>query len=312
MASASSQSRDGSSKFFVATLEEGIELRRAVNGARIYVLNGVSDGEEDRFVVNSLTPVLNSVTEAERWAPTNRRVALQIDTGMSRLGLSLADVDILAARRDLIDALHIEYVLTHLACADESSHPLNAAQLKRFDLARRRLPITRTSIGSTAGIFLGPEHCGDMARAGIGLYGGNPFVDRPNPMKTVARLRGRVMALRRAETDATVGYGATYTVSPGKRLAVIGVGYADGYPRQLSNRGVASFNGSRLPVVGRVSMDSLVVDATAVTDGAIGVGDYVELMGGDIGVDELATACGTISYEIFTGLGRRLHRIYAD
>ena len=129
-------------------------------------------------------------------------------------------------------------------------------------------------------------------------------------MKTVARLRGRVMALRRAERETTVGYGATHTASPGDRLAVIGVGYADGYPRRLSNQGVASFNGARLPIVGRVSMDSLVVDVTGVSDGAIGVGHYVELMGDDIGVDEVATQCGTISYEILTGMGKRLHRIY--
>jgi alanine racemase len=301
---------EGCKKFFVATLQEGIELRETESGVRIYVLEGLAPGSEDAFLEHALTPVLNTVEEVERWATTNRRVALQIDTGMSRLGLSSADVEELAKRSQLLEKLQLEYVMTHLACADDQDHTLNVEQLELFNRLRLKLPTARTSIGNSAGVFLGSAHRGDLVRAGIGLYGGNPFIARPSPVRPVARLLARVLQIRRIDADANVGYGATYTARAGDRLATVGVGYADGYPRQLGNRSAVSFNGLRLPVVGRVSMDLLAVDISGIPEGDMKVGQYVELFGGDISVDEVAKACGTISYEILTGLNKRLERAY--
>lgn len=303
---------EGCRKFFVATIEEGISLRDAVPKARIYVFNGVDEGAEALFVEHGITPVLNSIDEARRWAPTNRRVALHIDTGMSRLGFSLAEVEVLAGQRKLLDALQLEYVMTHLACAEEVDHPLNAEQLELFEIARRKLPAARTSIANTAGIFLGPTHRGDLVRPGIGLYGGNPFTDRASPVRAVASLRTRILQIRHVERDMNVGYGATYRAVRGDRLAVVGIGYADGYVRLLSNRAVGFCKGHRLPVVGRVSMDLLVLDATEMHEQEIAVGDYVELFGENVSVDDVAHSCGTISYEILAGLGNRIERVYVD
>ena len=163
-------------------------------------------------------------------------------------------------RRDVLADLELDFVMTHLACADEPEHPLNAEQLARFEQLRGRLPPAPTSIGNSAGTLLDAAHRGDLARPGIALYGGNPFSDRPNPMEPVVTLTAPILQLRDLGEPATVGYGATYVAHPPARVAVVGIGYADGYPRSLSNCGTAAVNGRRVPVVGRVSMDLISID----------------------------------------------------
>lgn len=305
-------SDQGCSQFFVAMLEEGLELRRALPDAEIYVLDGLAGHAVDAFVAGSLVPVLNNLTDTEIWAGTGRDAVLHVDTGMSRLGLSPAEVDLLLGQPSLAERLKIVCLMTHLACADESDHPLNVEQVRRFESVRDRFPRVRTSFGNSAGIFLGREHHGDMVRAGIGLYGGNPFSGRPSPVEPVASLKARILQIRTMDSPGSVGYGATYTAQSGDRIAIVGVGYADGYPRQLGNRAQASINGVRVPVVGRVSMDLLALDVSALPMAELTVGQYVELFGRDVGIDEIAEACGTISYEILTGLNARLERVYSD
>jgi alanine racemase len=200
--------------------------------------------------------------------------------------------------------------MTHLACADEPEHALNRRQLDEFDRLRKKLPAAKTSIGNSAGILLGGEHCGDLVRPGIGLYGGNPRAAGANLMEPVVTLEGRILQIRTVTEAATVGYGATHVASPPGRLAIVGVGYADGYPRSLGNHCAAAFAGHRLPIVGRVSMDLLCVDASAVPPGQIRVGDYIELFGPNVSLDSVAGAAGTIGYEILTRLGPRLGRRY--
>ncbi|HEX7081775.1 MAG TPA: alanine racemase [Gammaproteobacteria bacterium] len=303
--------REGCRRFFVASAAEGDELRRLLPQVRIYVLDGVAAGDEKLLLDAALTPVLNSLEQVERYRAAGGVAAiLHVDTGMSRLGLDAAEIDAIARRPELLDGLVIEYVMTHLACADEPEHPLNADQLRRFDALRAKLPAARTSIANSAGVFLSPAHRGDLVRAGIGLFGGNPFVDRPSPVEPVVTLRARIVQVRDVAEATTVGYGATYVARPPCRLAVCGVGYADGYPRAVGNRCAASFNGRRLPVVGRVSMDLTCLDVSSVPPGEIGPGDYVELVGKETTLDEIAAAAGTISYEILTGFGKRLERRY--
>ena len=202
--------------------------------------------------------------------------------------------------------------MTHLACADEPEHPLNAEQLARFEQLRALLPRARTSIGNSAGTLIDAAHRGDLARPGIALYGGNPFSDRPNPMEAVATLTAPILQLHDVAEPEPVGYGATYVANPPARIAVVGIGYADGYPRNLGNNGTAAVQGRRVPVVGRVSMDLISIDVAALPREAVSVGDAVELIGPTIGVDEVAAAAGTISYEILTGMGRRLAREYVE
>ncbi len=302
--------REGCRTFFVASLAEGVELRGFLPSAEILVFEGLLPGGADALEAARLVPVLNSLEQVRAWAGRRTPAALHIDTGMSRLGLSAADVAALAADRGLLARVELSTVMTHLACADETEHPLTERQLERFDVLRRQLPAARTSIGNSAAAFRGARYCGDLARPGIGLYGGNPFVGRESPVECVATLRGRVLQVRSVDEACTVGYGATYDARPPARLAVIGAGYADGYPRALGNRSFASFGGTRLPVVGRVSMELLCLDVSALPEGAPAAGDWVELIGPNVPIDELATAADTISYELLTRFGQQIRRVY--
>lgn len=301
---------EGCTRFFVATVDEGVELRRIVPDASIYVLEGVAAGAERAVAESGLIPVLNSLEQIERWSRVGGAAVLHVDTGMARLGLDERDIDRLAAEPSRLAGIEIDHVMTHLACADEPEHPLNAEQLRRFDALRRRLPPAPTSIGASAGIFLGSAHRGDLVRAGIGLYGGNPFQGRPSPVETVVTLSARIVQIRDVAKPTTVGYGATYEARPPSRLAVLAAGYADGYPRAAGNVCDAAFRGTRLPIVGRISMDLTCIDVSALPPGAIAIGDYVELIGRTVTLDEVATAAGTIGYEILTRLGPRLERRY--
>jgi alanine racemase len=301
---------EGCRTFFVATLDEGHELRDVLPRPRIFVLSGAVPGTERALKKAALIPVLNSLSQVRGWAAIGGPAALQVDTGMTRLGLSRTEVDALAADRALLSALEIEYVLTHLACADEPDHNLNTDQLAAFASIRARLPNAKISIGNSAGAFLSSAHRGDLVRPGIALYGGNPFVARPNPVEAVVALRAPILQLRTLDAPATIGYGATYAASPPARIAVVGLGYSDGYPRSLGNRGVASINGKRVPIVGRVSMDLLCLDVSSLPERDVVEGMLVDLIGNGILLDEVATSAGTISYEILTRLGGHLRREY--
>jgi len=301
--------REGCTRFFVATAAEAAELRALAPAAAIYVLEGARDGEVETLVAARATPVLCSLEQVERWSGRGRAL-LQIDTGMGRLGLEAREVDELARRPELLAGIEIELVVTHLACADEPEHPLNRAQLEAFERLRRRLAAARVSIGNSAATLTGAAHRGDVVRPGIGLYGGNPFTERPNPFEPVVTLTAPIVQVREIEHGQTVGYGATYGVEPPARLAVIALGYADGYPRSLGNRGVVAIAGKRAPVVGRVSMDLLCCDVTALPRDAARVGAPVEVIGATVTLDEVAASAGTISYEILTRLSPRLRREY--
>ena len=306
--------REGCRTYFVATLAEGQELRAVAPNAAIYVLEGVLAGQSRKLVESELRPVLCSLEQAERWASEApvRRAALHVDTGISRLGLTRLEAESLARDEELLDRLEIEYLVTHFACADEPEHALNRLQLERFAAFRRLLPECPTSIANSAAIFIDAAHRGDLVRPGIALYGGNPFNERANPMEPVVTVKARILQIRAVDEALTVGYGATYGAVPPARLAVLGVGYADGYPRALGNVGAAAVGGRRVPIVGRVSMDLVCIDVSAVPADAVQCGDWVELVGPTIPLEEVAAAAGTVNYEILTRLGRRLHREYVE
>jgi len=310
--------REGCRRFFVATLGEGVTLRAWLPDASIYVFDGVEAGGEAEFVRHQLVPVLNSLPQMQRWSVHAQRVqsplrcALHIDTGMNRLGMSEQEVAVLEHARWYFDGIALDHVMTHLACADQPEHPLNARQIELFDRLRARLPAAPTSIGNSAATLMGGAYCGDIVRPGIALYGGNPFADREHPLREVVRLTARVIQVRELVREQSVGYGATCTLPAGTRLATVSVGYADGYLRSFGNCGVAAVAGVRVPVVGRVSMDLITLDVTALPSSAVQSGTPVELVGGAVPIDELARAAGTISYEILSSLGARLQRVYVD
>ncbi|MCS6931593.1 MAG: alanine racemase [Acetobacteraceae bacterium] len=303
----------GCRTFFVAHLAEGMALRQALgHGPAIVVLNGFRPGADEDA---ALWPALNSLADVEAWADSARvhgmrhKVLLHLDTGMARLGLDSREAERLIQDPWPLVPLDLRYVMTHLACADEPDHPLNAAQAARFAGLADRLPAARRSVANSSGIFLGPAFASDLARPGAALYGINPTPGRPNPMRQVVRLTAPILQLREIAAGESVGYGASFTATRPSRIATVAAGYADGYLRALSGRSRAVLDGAEIPLVGRVSMDLLTFDVTDAP--AAAPGRHVTLIGDGITPDELAAAAGTIGYEILTSLGPRYRRIHA-
>ena len=215
------------------------------------------------------------------------------------MGFDALDADTIPADAE------IRLLMTHLACADTPEHSLNGEQLARFRAVAARFPGVPASIANSAAILTGVEGIG---RPGIGLYGGNPYATQENPMRCVATLEGEVLQVRNVPAGAAVGYGAAHATERDTAVAAVGVGYADGVPRALSNRGQVALEKTRAPIVGRVSMDLTLVDVTDLP--AVQPGDWIEIFGHTVGVDEVAAWADTISYEILTGVGNRVSRLY--
>ncbi len=294
----------GCAHFFVATAAEGVALRSAVPNSTIYVLEGALADTAGSLAAAGLVPVINHAEQLAAWAPyRDRRIAVHIDTGMNRLGFP---VDVSAAT---FKGLQPALLMTHLACADDPDHSLNETQLRRFARVARGFPGVPTSIGNSAGSLLGARYRGDLARPGIALYGGNPWLDRPNPVRPVATLEAAVVQIREVRPGEPVGYGATWRSDQPRRLAVLGLGYADGLPRRLSNCGRALVRGKPCPIVGRVSMDLTVID---VTESKAVTGDWAELFGARLPIDDVARTANTIAYELLTGISPRVARVYED
>lgn len=307
----------GCRHFFVAHLDEAAVIRPLLpESATVHVLNGLPPGAELDCAGLGAIPVLNGRGQIDAWRRTaaqlGRRLpaALQVDSGMARLGLSPEEIEALADDAASLEGIAPTLVMSHLACADEFDNPANAAQLARFAEARRRLPAAPASFANSSGIFLGNAFHFDLARPGAALYGVNPVPRSANPMRPVVRLQGKVVQTREVPAGAGVGYGLTWTAPARSRLATVSVGYADGYLRSLSGRGCAWLDGTALPLVGRVSMDTITIDITAVPEAAIGPGTLVDLISPDHGVDAVAERAGTIGYEILTSLGSRYARSY--
>ncbi len=309
--------RAGCRHFFVAHVDEAIALRPALHpDATVYVLHGPLPGAEPEFVVHDLVPVLNSLPQLTAWrelaCKLDRQLPaiLQVDTGMARLGLSPQELDVVTDDREQLRGLDLRFVMSHLASAEDQANPANRAQLERFRAALARLPVTRASLANSSGVFLGADYHFDLARPGAALYGVAPVAGAPNPMRPVIRLQGRVIQTRIIEAGTPVGYGHSWIATRHSRIATVAVGYADGYLRSLSNRGYVQFDVIRLPVVGKVSMDTILIDVTALGDDTIREGSLIDIAGPDLGVDELAAHAGTIGYEILTSLGNRYARAY--
>lgn len=311
----------GCKTFFVAELSEARRVRAVVaEPAVIYVLNGLSPGTATAFAETHARPVVGSLVELAEWdafcAAKQWRggAALHVDTGMNRLGISANEAAALAPRIRA-EKHGITLLMSHLACADQPDHPLNQQQIRLFRDVRLLYRGIPGSLSNSSGIFLGSAaHC-DMVRPGAALFGVNPTPGRRNPMRPVVGLQARVVQVRTVPKGETVGYNGTWTAKHATRIAVVAVGYGDGYPRAASATDAAPganaiVGDTRCPIAGRVSMDLLAIDITALPDHSIRRGDFVTLLGGDIGVDELAVAAGTIGYEVLTSLGHRYHCVY--
>jgi len=310
----------GCETFFVAHPGEGRSVRGVAHNAVIYVINGLAPGTAEAHARDNLRPVIGSVAELAEWISFRDRTgfgggaALQIDTGINRLGLSPEEAAADTVRAS-VDKHAISLIISHFACAEEPAHPLNARQMADFRDVRALFSQVPGSLANSSGIFLGPDAHHDLVRPGAALYGVNPTPGHLNLMQTVVRLTGRIIQVRDISEGETVGYGATWMAKRATRLAIVGVGYADGFPRAASGSDLkpgaeAIVAGRRCPLAGRVSMDLMAVDVTDVPGDGPRRGDVATLLGDEIGVDELASHAGTIAYEVLTSLGRRYRRIY--
>jgi alanine racemase len=312
--------QEGCKTFFVADLSEARRLRAALTRGDIYVLDGALPGSGPAFAEINARPVIGSLLELAEWdsfvagSKWDGGAAIHVDTGMNRLGMSVDEAIALAPR--LQKENHgFTLLMSHLACAETQDHPLNEKQIALFREIRVQFRGLPASLANSSGIFLGDSaHC-DMVRPGVGLYGVNPTPGKPNPMLPVVTLQARILQVRAVGKGETVGYGGIWTARRNARIAVVAVGYADGYPRAASTAdgaGGAIVAGKRCPLAGRISMDLMAIDVSELAEGDVRRGEYATLIGGDITVDDVAAYGGTIGYEVLTRLGRRYHRAYRN
>ncbi len=316
----------GCKTFFVAVPDEGRKVRKVATENDCYILNGLFPNAAKFLIEHSLRPVLSSVYQIETWVAAAQEAghalpcAIQMDSGMTRLGLSYAELETVVADNSLMAMLDVRLFMTHYACADDVGHPKTDTQRELFEQASTLLPGVLRSAANSAADLQQSGHGFELARPGIALYGGEAVNNIDNPMEPVVTLEGRINQIRTAKAGDTVGYGATETLKRNSRIAYLSVGYADGYPRAASNMGVpmravspparAAFKGYIVKGVGRVSMDLTAFDVTDIPPDEIAEGDWIELFGKTIPIDDVARAAGTIGYELLTGLGSRYARNY--
>jgi alanine racemase len=291
----------GARQFFVAVAEEGAAVRQALGpGPEISVLSGHMRGDTDMIADLHLTPMLNSIDQVTRHleALAGRPFGIQLDTGMNRLGL---EWDEWASIAEIALRQRPTLVMSHLACADEPDHPMNAYQLDVFHQMTDGITTPR-SLAATGGILLGDAYHFDLTRPGIGLYGAAPFAQA----RDVVRLDLPVVQTRNVQTGEVAGYGNTWQAERPSRLATVSAGYADGLLRGLTGKLRLWSGDTACPAVGRISMDLITVDITDLPD----TPDALMLIGPQQGVDDVAHAAGTIGYEVLTSLGPRYSRRY--
>ncbi|NJC42111.1 alanine racemase [Brevundimonas alba] len=293
--------REGARTFFVARTREGESLRAGLGpGPAIYVLDGCLTGRAARMREADLRPVVNTPAQLAEWqAAGGGRCGLQIDTGMNRLGFRAQDAP------EPFDGLDL--VLSHLACADAPSEPMNGRQREAFALTAARYPGTVRSFANSGGVFLGRDYGFDASRPGICLYGGGPE-GRPDPrIRPVATFAAEVLQVRDVPAGESVGYSRGFVADAPRRIATVAAGYADGVLRSYSPRGQVGVRGVLRPITGRISMDVCAVDVTGLD---VAVGDPVELFGPNRMLDEAASAAGTVAWELLTSVGARVPRRY--
>ncbi|PSH67994.1 alanine racemase [Phyllobacterium brassicacearum] len=314
----------GCRTFFAALPEEGLRVKAVAPDARVFVLNGFFAEAFPVYEQSNLIPVLGSLHELSLWKKLNKGrkdklpFALNVDTGMNRLGLNVDEGLAFAADGRAEKPI---LLITHLATADDRAHALNQKQFESFQELRAAFAGIESSIANSPGIFHPASREFDLNRPGVAIYGGEPLSDTPNPMRPVVTLEARIVQIQTGVKGETVGYGATTTLQRDTRIAICSVGYADGYLRSASGSGVPLRNavpgggegfvaGKKVPIIGRITMDLTSFDITNLAEDAVKPGDYIELFGPNIALDDAARSAGTIGYELLTSLGNRYHRRY--
>ena len=319
----------GCRTFFVMSLAEAVTVRRALDAAeytktRIFTLSGCHAGQEDDFNTFRINPVINSIEQLQRLAASNHRwdAAIHVDTGMTRLGLDRAELDSLKAILEdgghALGGISPCLLMSHLTASEDPHDDASARQLAAFTKIREMFPDVPASLGNSGGTLLGGEYRFDMTRPGIALYGLHPAgIDAEGvQMEEAAALtpaviwQARILQHRTALAGDAVGYNGTHILERDSRIATVGVGYADGYPRSLGDRAQVEIAGHLATVVGRVSMDSITIDVTDIDPDKVDAAGHATLLGPAYGLAQMAHDAGTIGYEILTQLGQRPKRCF--
>lgn len=320
-------------QFFVANLDEALHLRELDTQTPIAVLGGLFTGAEDTYTHHNITPVLNSLDDIKRWSKQGRdknkilSAHLHLDTGMNRLGLNHNETIALLKTPNALNNIDVQLVMSHFVAADDWNENTNDGQAAKVltitqgsDFHERtqkfkavfskQYPNVQLSLSNSSGLFRDDAYHYDMARPGYALYGGNPRPETTNPMKPLVTLNSRILQIRECAADETIGYAASHRFKTKTRTATIAIGYADGFLRANSNRGVFYYNNQPCPVIGRVSMDLVTIDISQIEGQQPAQGDTIEILGPNQTIDDLAKSAGTIGYEILTSLGARYKRHY--
>ncbi len=316
----------GCMDFFVATAHEGVVAREHAPEARIFVMNCLLPGIEPFCRSADLIPVLASMEHVAIWTASciangDHPCALQVDTGMNRLGVTVEEAAALAGDGTHPEGFSPVLVMSHLVCGDEPDHPLNRTQVEQFTQVAKLFSGIEASLSNSAGILLGEDFHFELTRPGIALYGGRASTESGNVTIPVVTALAHIVTIRTAAAGETVSYGAAAKLHRDSRLAVCAIGYADGYMRAMSGAGTILRGrntdgakgfvlGHSVPVIGRVTMDLTVFDITDVPGNLLKPGDSIELFGPNVPLDDVAAAADTIGYELLTSLGSRYRRHY--
>ncbi len=292
--------------FFVATLNEGIEINNKNKNIKIYILNGIQNYNLNLFKKNNLIPIINSLEEYRKIKKFNMEYGLHIDTGINRLGVKHNKIN-----DSFFKDKNLSLIITHLASADENRNNYNEVQRKRFlkslkDLTNKKIKL---SISNSNGSILKENFLLDMIRPGIGLYGGNNNTSLKKYLKPVVTLSGKIIQIKNINKNEFVGYNQTYKTKKNIKIAIIGIGYADGIPRILSNKGIVYYKKNKFRIIGRISMDSFTIDISN-SKHNLRVGMFVDLINHKYGIDHFANQYNTISNEVITSIGSRVKKIY--
>ena len=296
--------------FFVATLEEALELRKINKNIKIYILNGISKNEVNLFYKNNLIPVINNINEYKILLKTNKyyQVALHYDTGMNRLGLNYKEI-LHINKRIGRSMMKLTYIISHLVSAENYSDKYNTNQLKKINKLKSIIKDKKISLANSAGVFLGKEFKYDMIRPGISLYGGYGNNKIKKYIKNVIKLKAKIIQIKKINKNDTVGYNHTFKAKKNMYIATLAIGYADGISRKLSNKGFAYYKNNKAKFLGNVSMDSIVIDVSNFYKN-IKVGNYVELINEKNDIEKMAKLVDTVSQEILTSFGKRVNLKY--
>ena len=296
---------NGCKHFFVATLNEGLKLKNKDSSIKIYILNGLQNYKLTKFRTSKLIPVINSMEEYKIINKSNINFAIHIDTGINRLGISSEDVENLDFKNH-----NIKLIISHLSSSDEYKTKYNLRQKILFDTFSKRNPKDIIySLANAHGSILDKTYLYDMIRPGIGIYGCFENKRLESKIKNVISLKGKIIQIKVIQKNQYVGYNRTFKTKTKIKVAIIGLGYEDGMPRSLSNKGSVYFKKDKFKIIGRISMDSFTIDISKCSHD-LKVGMYIDIINEKHKVDKFAKKCKTISYEVLTSIGNRVYRNY--